>query len=893
MPPNVTKQLDRKLGFWSVYAISMGAMISGIIVLPGLAAGIAGPKVYWSFLLAGLLAMPAVLSKAELATAMPVAGGTYVFVDRSLGPWMGTITGLGTWFSLSAKIAFALVGLGAYLQIFTDISPMYFSLSVLAILVTINILGVSKASGLQIVIVAGCVASLAVLGVAGAPGVNPALAEPAFPTGVSGILSGAAFVFVAYAGVTKIASVAEEVHHPDRNLPLGILASQFTAMALYALLSWLITGHTSYTELADDITPISTTAEAIFGPTGSMAFAIVSVIALISMSNAGILATSRKPFAMSRDDMMPSPLRAVSDRFGTPWVAILATGGLLTCLVLFLPVAKLAKLASGFKIFIFAIINITVIVLRESGARWYQPSFRSPLYPWIQIVGIVGAAWLLYSLGVVGSLGVATAVALGSLWYWAYGRKRVSRRSVLGHLWGGQEHLRKTEPIENEHEVIVPFFGDEPAPERLIHLASAFRETGAVEVLRLEEVPESMDLVSRIDADADGEAIRVAGQTVADRTRVPIAFTDLVTHNAKRALQRHATATQADWIVMEWPTRRALHYLVRHPLAWWIDHAPCDLVVFLDKAGPDDGDPTDDFQRILVLADPGPHDSLLVHVAERIAGDQVDAEVTLLDVLPPDASEEAVAQRRDYHEQLASLCASPCRSRIERARDRFRALAAVSVDYDVMLIGASSERSLRNMFVSSSARLAAAASACSVLKVRAPRHQVHHRFEMRREDPHEQMILTPYLQHALLASKQDIPRKADLFKQVGLQMVAANLCSDADVVVRALQRRERRQNTALREGVAISAPSMDGLQLTQVIVFTLEQAIDYQSPDRPMIDVLIVVLAPHSERQVQLWVLERLARMTIRTDLLPRLRRAEDDAEMRGILLEIMHKAEF
>ena len=88
---STTKQLDRSLGFPSVYSIAVGAMLgSGIFVLPGLAAAIAGPWVALSYMLAGVLVLPAVLSKAELATAMPVAGGTYVYIDRSMGPWMGT-----------------------------------------------------------------------------------------------------------------------------------------------------------------------------------------------------------------------------------------------------------------------------------------------------------------------------------------------------------------------------------------------------------------------------------------------------------------------------------------------------------------------------------------------------------------------------------------------------------------------------------------------------------------------------------------------------------------------------------------------------------------------------------------------------------------------------------
>ncbi len=899
MDSTSTKQLDRKLGFWSVFCISMGAMMgSGIFVLPGLAAGITGPRLYWAYILAGLFAMPAVLSKAELATAMPVAGGTYVYVDRSLGPWMGTITGLGTWFSLCSKIAFALVGLGSYLRFFTDIPPMQFSMGVLVLLVLVNILGVSKASGLQITIVLCCIVCLLVMSFVGMPEVDMSLHDPAFPTGVGGLLSGAAFVFVSYAGVTKIASIAEEVHHPDRNIPLGMLAAQLTAMTLYAVLAWLITGHTSYQDLSTDITPITTTAAAIFGPKGSFFFAVVAVVALVSMANAGVLATSRKPFAMSRDNMMPEVVRSISERFGTPWVAILMTGTLLLLLLRFMPVVKLAKLASGFKIFIFGIVNISVIILRESGARWYKPTFLSPGYPWVQGLGIIGGVWLLYSLGLVGVLGVATAILIGSLWYFLYARKRVTRRSVLRHLWGEKFVLKATEEAEAEEEmslhtpkVIVPIFGGEPCAERLIQLASTFTHGERMEVMRLEEVPESMQLRSHIDADTAGKALYHSTESIAEQLETDIVFHDLVTHNAKQALHHRAVATEAEWVIMEWPTRRDLRFMVRHPLAWWIDHAPCDLIILMDKGGPFDGDTTDDFQRILVLAEPGPYDSMLVHVADQLASSQTGASITLFMPMSTD-NVVKLDQMQAYHEQLASLCAMPCNSRIDRGADVFTVISEVSRDYDVLLIGAPPERPLHNLFFRTREDKAAQAALCSVLKVKAPRHQVHHRFDLRREDTQDQMILAPHIHHAIVEHKLIVQKKAELFKHVGERFQQAKLCRSIEPVVQALLERERRQNTALREGVAISAPTVESLEFTQVVVVTLQRAIDYESSGKPMVDVLLLVLAPPSDRQTQLWVLERLARMALRTPLLESLRQANGVDEIREVMLRIAKESE-
>jgi basic amino acid/polyamine antiporter, APA family len=899
MTKQVTKQLDRSLGLSSVFTLAVGAMLgSGIFVLPGIAASIAGPWVWLSYLVAGVFVLPALMSKAELATAMPVAGGTYVYVERSMGPWMGTITGLGTWFSLSAKTAFALVGLGGYLVLFSTADPLLVSTSILLLMIVLNILGATKASLLQTIIVFACIAGLLVFFVAGGLQVQPALQTPAFPRGAAGILGGAGFVFVSYAGVTKICSVAEEIRNPERNIPLGMFLAQGTVMVIYAAVTWVITGNVPFETLSSDVAPMATAARAIGGDTAAIAMAGLAVAALASMCNAGVMATARFPFAMSRDRILPKFLRSIHPTLGTPIPAILVTGALLFALVAFLPVVKLAKLASGFKIFIFCVVNLTVIILRETGVRWYRPTFKSPMYPWVQIAGILGGVWLLYGLGLMAVLGVALSVLLGSAWYFLYVRKRIDRVSLFHHLWGEAHALKATEAAEAEEtvettqrKVIVPVFGGEPAPSRLIQLAAAFVEhhgnQSILEVLRLEEVPHQASLTSFLETDENTHLLAQRAAQIGRQTLVDVEFHDIVTHNAKHALNHHAKVTQADWIVMEWPTRSELHYIIRHPFAWWMNNPPCDLAIFLDRAGAYDGETRDDFRRILVLAEPGPYDSLMVHVADCLADTQMNAHVTLFWPISEDAGPSEVDQNRQYHEQLASLCASPCTSRIVRGKDSLSTIASISSEYDLLILGAPEERSLRTLFRSTKEHRAAEIAQCSVLKLKAPRHQVHHRFDLRREDTQEKMILAPYVHHAVVGRRLDINKKADLFKIVGKMVSASGATLNAEGVTAALFDRERQQNTALREGVALSAPTVESLRHTQVVVLTLERAIDYQSSGRPMVDVVLLVLAPRSDRQSQLWVLERLARMALRSDLLQRLREAEDEDAIRAAILTV------
>ncbi|MHC5005698.1 MAG: APC family permease [Planctomycetota bacterium] len=120
-----SKRLRKELSLWGVYAISLGATLSsGFFLLPGIAAAEAGPAVVLTYMIAVIPLVPGIISKTELCTAMPRAGGIYYFLDRSMGPVFGTIGGIGSWLTLVLKVGFALVGMGAYLQIFWHDVPI-------------------------------------------------------------------------------------------------------------------------------------------------------------------------------------------------------------------------------------------------------------------------------------------------------------------------------------------------------------------------------------------------------------------------------------------------------------------------------------------------------------------------------------------------------------------------------------------------------------------------------------------------------------------------------------------------------------------------------------------------------------------------------------------------
>ena len=199
--------LDRSLGLFPTMTISMGAMIgSGIFVLPALGYEKAGPAVILAYVLAALVVLPAALSKAEMATAMPESGGTYLYIDRALGPMFGTIAGIGAWFSLVFKSSFALVGLGAYLLLFAPLSQgtvVYVALGLGALVVVLNVSGTKLSGRIQAVVVTLVVAGLVAYTANAGLLADTARYTPFRTDGTAGVVTAAAFVFVSYSGSQK------------------------------------------------------------------------------------------------------------------------------------------------------------------------------------------------------------------------------------------------------------------------------------------------------------------------------------------------------------------------------------------------------------------------------------------------------------------------------------------------------------------------------------------------------------------------------------------------------------------------------------------------------------------------------------------------------------------
>lgn len=428
-------KLKRELNLLDVFCIASGAMISsGIFILPGIAFTRVGPALFVSYFIAGLLALTGLLSSAELATALPKAGGNYFFITRGLGPAIGTIDGLLSWFSLSLKSSFALVGMAAFAgYIVQDFNTQTISIALCIFFIIINLVGIKEASRFQVLLVIALIFLVIVYVIKGLPQVDIKNLTPFAPYGMESLLATAGFVFVSYGGLLHVVSVAEEIKNPNRVIPLGMLLSLFAVTILYVFIVFVTIGILPADALSGNLTPISDAAGYFMGKTGKIALSLAAILAFISTANAGIMSASRYPMALSRDYLLPGLFSKVNSRFKTPHVSIIFTG-LFMIMSLFLRLEMLVKSASIVLILSYIFANICVIILRESKIRNYQPAFRCPLYPWIQIAGITGFSVFLFEMGKNAVYISIMLVLSGLSVYFIYGRIRSSKESAFLHL---------------------------------------------------------------------------------------------------------------------------------------------------------------------------------------------------------------------------------------------------------------------------------------------------------------------------------------------------------------------------------------------------------------------------------------------------------------------------
>ena len=717
------KKLERTLSLPGAIAVSIGGMLSGIFVLPGLAVGITGSSVWLAFLVAALCILPAVLSKSELGTAMPKSGGTYVYIERAFGPLFGTIAGIGLWLSLLLKSAFSLVGLSAYLYVVVNIDEAYtkaIALLALLLIFLLNVFGLKKVEKTQLVIVTTSIISLIVIIVLGFNSFDSKLTEPVFSDGTNGFIAGVAFLYISYAGVTKIAAIAGEIKNPAKNLPLTMIISLFLITTIYCLVALALVGNVEASILATDIKPIHTLFQTIGGETFGLIAGVVGALTLMSMANSGVLASSRFPFAMSKDGLLPSYLAGINSRFMTPVSAILTTSTLIALAIIFLDVVKIAKLASAFKVLMFIFNELTVIVLRETNAQWYKPTFKSPMYPYVQIFGILSGIVLLAYLGVMPVVSVIGVVILGFLIFLVYGSKSersgvASSYGILSFFFKDASKIREysdetdttVDAISTSAEVVVPLLGDETSPETLVEMAAALKSTNEVQAFDITEVPNQTDSSVFMEDSPESTSLKRRIKRLADSKDLSVSFEAVVTYELSQTINKLSYQDSCKWLVMGWGARPNSGIFISNPIGWLLANINSNLALFKDNGVRYIG-------KVVLALRPGRKDKNFIGIANNICK-HYGATLTLLHVVPESSTTtETVKHRSEEKLKQSKVSASV---EIVKSDNPVDTISEISASYDLLILGTPEKDNWIKVLFGGGKDKFTEKAACSVLRI--------------------------------------------------------------------------------------------------------------------------------------------------------------------------------
>jgi amino acid transporter len=712
-------KLERRLGLFSIITISISSMIGdGIFILPTIGFATTGPSLYLSFLFASLCILPAAMSKAELATAMPTSGGTYVYIERTFGPLAGTVSGLGLFLSILLKASVSLVGIGLYFTVLSSFPTLPTILTFLVIITLLNIFGVGKVSSLVTAILFISLVTIGTLSLLSGLHIEPAYLQPLLPNGWEGLASATGLVFVSYAGVTKVAAIAEEVKDPEKNLPKGILYSLFLVTILYCTVSFILAANYPVSELINQDVPILyKLAEDRGGQIFATILAVVAILTMVNTSNAGILAGSRFPFAMSRDHLFPSFLGKLHKKFLTPVTSIIVSGILIALTLIFLDVVKIAKLASAFMILIYIIENIAVVVLRETRAQWYKPGYKAPFYPILQIFGILSGVALLFAMGKLALIAILSIAIPGILLFVLYSRKRTSRKGVIG-IRGKRKDLIESYPFEQvgfsnfdvttRADVVVGLFGREKSAEMLVEMGLSMAQHTNVEVVSIIEIPEQTDLHDMLEEPAELRSLRRRIIAMANEKDESITFDPIVSHDVSKTVFEISQGLQCNWMVIEWGGRSRGSLTFHNPIGWLKSHLHCNLATFRDAG-------VRYIRKIMVVINNDKHDKLVLTTAEHLSKIYW-ADVTLVRFAHESDSEEKKFYEQSFLKELAKKISENTQTKLVIGQDKLSSLVAETCEYDLLILGSTDHTLLNSVRGTFDDKLIAKA-ACSVLAV--------------------------------------------------------------------------------------------------------------------------------------------------------------------------------
>jgi len=733
--------LARTLGFFDATMIGVGAMIgAGIFVLTGLAAGEAGPGAILAFALNGCVTLITALAYAELASAIPEAGGGYAFAKQAFPGMIGFISGWMLWFAYTVACALYAVGFGGYFvellysyipgfsDFLTDLlglggTPLVVASLISVFFISLNYFGANvtgKAENfltMAKISILGLFSIFGVISIVQRPNLLVSNFQDFLPLGLGGVLSAMGLTFIAFEGYDLIATVSEEIKDPKTNIPKATFVSLGIAIVIYLLIILISVGAVnpaSFGDVYNKLPPetgvlgarildpgdprINTSWEilGLYKETGIVraaenfmpAFGVFLIVfggllSTMSALNATVMASSRVAFSMGREKMLPEALSRIHPQRRTPYVAVLATGLIIVVMTATLPVEVVGSAASVLFLLSFALVNGALIILRRSG-RITSSGFKVPLFPWLSILGIVinlGLAAYQFTFQPRAWTVSLIWIALGVMIYYGYARNRVSTREEAPVLL--EERI-----TQKEFTVMVPV--NNPNQARLLGLLGSIlaeSEDGEVLALNVIQVPSQLSLT-------EGRRYLSRGRTLLDQVievgkerHVPVHTLLRLGRNVSKVIQMTVAEQDVNLMLLGWPGYSYSEEITYNSVIDIIGiRPPCDLAVvrFRERKPP---------EKILVATKGGVHAPLALELASRQAeiyhlNTGRESQITVLTVLGADASEKEIQSTRGRLERLAQDFQGDFQSKVILGEDEFNAIMQESNASDLVIVHA-------------------------------------------------------------------------------------------------------------------------------------------------------------------------------------------------------------
>ncbi|MDD1687842.1 amino acid permease [Methanoregula sp.] len=402
--------LKREIGLFGATALGIGAIIgSGIFIVTGIVAGIAGPAMVFSIIIAGIIAVFSAMSIAELGAYLPEEGGTYAYAQKLISPFAGFIAG---WIWIFSNIFVgAAVSLGFahyFVTLFPAVPVKIIAIGICLLFLVINYIGLKESVLFNNLLVTAKVLILLFFVAFGLGFFRPGNFTPFAPEGSMGILSGAALIFFAYTGFARVTIMAEEVKHPEKTIPRSIYLALGISTVIYLLVSIVAVGLAGAPALANSGSPLADAVGMTGSPGAVLVIALGAMIATASVLLTTIMGISRIVFSMARSQDLPSLFERIHPRFSTPHYAIVITGACMIAAILLADLTLVVAVSTFAMLLYYLIANIAALRLPQEH-RMY-----SPLVP---IIGVLSCLGLIIFLNpdswIIGCIGLL----IGGTWF--------------------------------------------------------------------------------------------------------------------------------------------------------------------------------------------------------------------------------------------------------------------------------------------------------------------------------------------------------------------------------------------------------------------------------------------------------------------------------------------